>query len=187
MTRSTEPRFRLHHSVHSYGLERLAEADEVEETRRRHAQHFLSLAENAKMPWRHVGYMFALRTLPPPDGEWRPKIGFASLDRDYPNLLAALNWARRAGEAGRELRLAHALAPYWGIRAHSGEATQWLEDALSRDPVADPVLRARVLNEAGLLMLQQREFVRATRLLQEAVALARTIGEPPLLGEALVN
>ena len=75
-------RYRMLEPVRQYGLERLERSGEVEVVRRRHAEFFLALAEEAE-PW--------LRG--PEQASW-----FERLDAENDNLRAALSWLVEQGE-----------------------------------------------------------------------------------------
>ncbi|WUH99729.1 winged helix-turn-helix domain-containing protein [Spirillospora sp. NBC_00431] len=108
-------RYRLLESVAAYGLERLREAGEEDEYRRRHARYYTGLAERA-----------AERLRGPEQGEW-----LDVLDQEAANLATAL-------KHGDAVRLANALAWYWFLRGRFGEARSALEKALSREAAASP-------------------------------------------------
>ncbi|MFI0369174.1 BTAD domain-containing putative transcriptional regulator [Actinomadura sp. 1N219] len=99
-------RFRLLESVAAYGLERLKEAGEEDEFRRRHARYYTGLAERA-----------AERLRGPEQAGW-----LDVLDREAANLTAAL-------KHGDAVRLANALGWYWFLRGRFGEARSALESA----------------------------------------------------------
>ncbi|MFD1151657.1 BTAD domain-containing putative transcriptional regulator, partial [Saccharothrix hoggarensis] len=107
-----EPRFRLLESVADYGRERLREAGEFDEVRRRHAEFHLALAERADRELRTAGQLRWLRRL----------------DADTANLRAAHDVLEPAGAA----RLARALTWYWFLR---GRLREGLRLMTSPDPV----------------------------------------------------
>ncbi|TDD39074.1 AfsR/SARP family transcriptional regulator [Actinomadura sp. KC06] len=105
-------RYRLLESVAAYGLERLKEAGEEDEFRRRHARYYTGLAERASE-----------RLRGPEQAEW-----LDVLDHEAANLTAAL-------KHGDAVRLASALGWYWFLRGRFGEARSAFESA-SRPPAA---------------------------------------------------
>lgn len=107
-----EPRFRLLESVADYGRERLREAGEFEDVRRRHAAFYLGLAERADPELR------AARQL-----EWLRR-----LDADTANLRAAHDVLDPAGAA----RLVMALTWYWFLRGRLREGRRLMT---ATDPV----------------------------------------------------
>jgi predicted ATPase/DNA-binding SARP family transcriptional activator len=105
---SSQPRYRMLETLREFGVERLADAHQVADIRRRHARHFLALAEEADPHLRR-----------PEQLEW-----FAKLTAERDNLLAALRYAVDTGDADTATRLGAALAWYWTARSeHAAAAT----------------------------------------------------------------
>jgi predicted ATPase/DNA-binding SARP family transcriptional activator len=111
---------------------------------------------------------------------------FARLEREHDNLRAALTWAF-AHDAEAGLRLAVSVWWFWSSRGYLAEGRRWLEMALARAPTAPPELRARALQGAGVLARQQSDYQQATALLEEALALRRTLGDNPAIARLLGN
>ncbi|MFI6500778.1 BTAD domain-containing putative transcriptional regulator [Nonomuraea typhae] len=108
-------RYRMLETIRAYALERLAEAGEVEEYRRRLAVHLRDLAE-AAVPWLRTSAQI----------EWIERL---SAERD--DCAAALRWALEAGDADLALRLCGALNWYWWMCGYRMESAQWAEQALA--------------------------------------------------------
>ncbi|WP_181019740.1 BTAD domain-containing putative transcriptional regulator [Nonomuraea typhae] len=108
-------RYRMLETIRAYALERLAEAGEVEEYRRRLAVHLRDLAE-AAVPWLRTSAQI----------EWIERLG---AERD--NCAAALRWSLEAGDADLALRLCGALNWYWWMCGYRTESAQWAEQALA--------------------------------------------------------
>ncbi len=157
-----EPRFGLLDTLHAFALSRLDQQSE-DETRERHARHFLALAERAE------------RALIGPDQRtWLDR-----LERELGNFRAALRWAVDRGDSALALRLAAALWFFWDMRGHLREGQQWLDAALAL-PVTDDVshLRPWALNAAGwLALVQHASYGPAIALLEEAGTTARAVGD----------
>ena len=165
-----EPRFGMLEMIREYALERLAEAGELEDTRRRHAEHYAALAEGARDQL--VG-----------------PAQFATLDRleaDYDNLSAALTWSLGSSAADPApdgervaigLRLAQALGQFWNIRSHAGEGRRWLQRAvdLAADDAGAPL--ATVAHWLGMLLTQHGELDAAVQLFERSLAIWRDLGE----------
>ncbi|MEU5956947.1 BTAD domain-containing putative transcriptional regulator [Streptomyces sp. NPDC047525] len=111
-------RYRMLESVTAYSLERLDEAGETKDVRRRHAHHYADLAERA-----------APQLLGPGQQQWLHR-----LDSEAVNLRTALEWAQAEGDAALALRLANSLTWYWFLRGRLGEAERSLTLALSLPP-----------------------------------------------------
>jgi predicted ATPase/class 3 adenylate cyclase len=165
-----EPRFDMLETIREYAAERLATSEEEADIRRRHAELFRSLAEEAG----------------PALGAEDPISWLERLDRDNDNLRAALGWAIRAGEAEIGLRLA---APIWRFWLHRGllaEGRAWLERLLAlpsaqgRSPV-----RGWALEALGGLTYWQNDYAPTRAAYDEAESIAREIEDNSLLARVL--
>jgi predicted ATPase/DNA-binding SARP family transcriptional activator len=113
---SRPPRFRLLETVAAYGLERMAEAGELECVRQRHAAHYLAFAERAEPELRGAHQQ-----------RWLER-----LDAESANLRAAVDHlVQQADGAEQALRLVQALCWYWFLRGRTGEAVRSLRAALA--------------------------------------------------------
>jgi predicted ATPase/DNA-binding SARP family transcriptional activator len=134
-------RYRLLESVRDYGLDRLAEADEVAATRLRHLEHHVALAQQA-----------ATRLRGPEQARW-----LRVLDTSAADLRAALDTAVATGAAGAAMRLVDALGWHWCLLGRWNEALRCCAHALAvADGRADGTgdARARVaVWQAGFEML----------------------------------
>ena len=158
-------RYRLLESLRAYGLERLAEAGELESRKRLHAEHFTALACGGPELPESNG---SLPTIPPADVD---------------NLREALGWSRIA-DPSLYLRLACAFG-WFGVRSgHLAEARSWLEPA-QMSSASDEALGARASAILGVLAWRQGDLNAAERYAAQAVVLSRAIGEPTALALAL--
>ena len=158
-------RFSMLETIREFGLERLAEHDEVDALRRAHAGVFLDLAERADPEL--VG---------PGQAAWLDR-----LQRDHANLGAAMSWATAADDretADVALRMAAALHRYWRLRGYLTEGRARLKAALAHD--GDPDARANALRVAGDLASDQGDNAEAIPLLEAAIATWRASGGRPI-------
>ncbi|MFL1376430.1 BTAD domain-containing putative transcriptional regulator [Nocardiopsis protaetiae] len=118
-------RYRLLESVAAYCAERLAEAGELEETRRAFVAFHVREAERRDPLLRGARQREAL--------EW--------FDEETVNLRHALESAVRAQDTDAALRLVNALAWYWRLRSRTAEARRSFESAL-RLPGGPPAARS---------------------------------------------
>ncbi|MFI7233273.1 BTAD domain-containing putative transcriptional regulator [Nonomuraea angiospora] len=123
------PRYRLLESVAVYCTERMHEAGELQQIRRRRLAHYTQLAERAEP------HLYG-----PDQRRWLQR-----LDAEAANLHDALDDAARQGAAGLALRLANALAWYWFLRGRLTEARRSLRAALDATGEALPAARARAM------------------------------------------
>jgi predicted ATPase/DNA-binding SARP family transcriptional activator len=115
-----EPRFRMLQTIREFGLERLAASGEEPEIRERHAQFFLTLAEEAAGELSGPGHV-----------AWLDR-----LTRDHDNLRGALRWSVDADRAETGLLIAAALWRFWQLRDHLAEGEAWLTALLAAPSAA---------------------------------------------------
>ena len=163
-----EPRFTMLETIREYAAERLQAGGEAEELRRRHAEEFLGLAEQAEDVF-YGGEQAAL---------------WARTEESNDNMRAALSWAA-AVDPEVELRLAVALYGFWFVRANYAEGRTWLEDALSRAPSAPAQLRGRALASAAELAIFQGDDEDARSLVDRGLTLYRELGDPTGIARAV--
>jgi tetratricopeptide (TPR) repeat protein len=165
-------RFRMLETIRAYALERLAERGEADEFRRRHAEHFADLAEDAEM-----------RVLRGADqADWIERI-----ETEHDNLRAALGWTHEAGETELELRIAGALRGFWYVRSYLGEGRRWYAQALAANGPQPPLLRAKALRGAFGLAQRQGRLQEAERFIIEALELYRRNSDEEGLQSSLNN
>ena len=163
-------RYRLLETVRQYGMEKLAEFGEAGRVRRRHAEYYLALAEEAE---------------PELSGS-RQGIWLEQLEAEHDNFRAVLGWALESGEADLGLRLAGALGEFWHTHGPLSEGRRWLEMCLSEeDGASSPYARAKALNEAGWITVFQGD--EGTALLEESLALFKELGDKAGIASALAN
>ncbi|MGE5134312.1 MAG: ATP-binding protein, partial [Gemmatimonadota bacterium] len=107
-------RYHLLATVRDYARERLADAGEQEQARRAHLRVCVELAEQA------AARIEADKQEP---GSLERELD--RLDAETPNLRAALEYARQAGDAVAGLRIAGPLGRYAYLRGHYAEVRQW--------------------------------------------------------------
>jgi tetratricopeptide (TPR) repeat protein len=145
-------RYRLLETIRQYAAERLAEAGEAEQARRRHAGTFVSLAERE----RRLGVLL----------------------REHDNFRAALDYALAAGDPAGP-RLARALGGFWLARGLLQEGQGWLERALATGP-ADRRLHADLLRLLGTVLYAAGDIQQARTTLGQAREDAEAAGTTSL-------
>ena len=167
-----EPRFGMLETIREYATERLETSREAEATRRRHAEHYLALAETAE-----AGFYGTEQAA------WAGR-----LEAEHDNLRTALGWALESAAAEVGLRLAGALARFWEAQGHFTEGRRWLEGLLVLPEGGGPTtaaIRAKALNGAARLAHRQGDVGRAAALADENLALSRELRDRQAIGEAL--
>jgi predicted ATPase/class 3 adenylate cyclase len=175
--RRGEPRFLMLETLQEYAGARLAQSGAEGAVRAAHAAHVLALVEEAEP---HLTGADQER--------WMDR-----LDGEHDNLRAALRWAQESSlrqEMG--LRIAGGVWRLWYVRGHLSEGRRWLEALLggraAQEPsVAAAAVRAKALNAAGSLAWVQSDYVRATVLHEESLALYRDLGDRSGIATALNN
>jgi len=138
-----EPRLSMLETIREYALECLAANGELEITRQVHADYYLTLAE-----------------------EVEPKLGgpdqatlLDQLEREHDNLRAALQWSLERGEAEHRmemaLRFGGVLRRFWLVHGHLNEGRIFLERALAQSEGTTASVRAKALNSAANIALNQ--------------------------------
>jgi predicted ATPase/class 3 adenylate cyclase/DNA-binding CsgD family transcriptional regulator len=162
-------RYRLLETVRQYGLERLAESGEADAVRTRHRDHYAHMAAR-------------LDTLV--GGENRDHI--KCLGADIDNLRAAFQWSREIEDVEAALRLASSLQPLWLGQGRTLEGLTWFDAAFADAGLQGVAAGVRVRARADAVVLDAwRANLSRLDQAQEAVTLARTLNDPPLLGRVL--
>ena len=156
--RDGEMRYHLLETVRQYAADRLETRRESSAVRRRHAQHFLDLAESAET--RGAGQ----------------RRGLQRLDPDMDNLRAAADFAVASGDSETELRLVAALWPYWQVRGHLAEGRDRLEAAIAREGADGAGGFARAVFGAGILSWTLGDYSRVRTLAKELLEAASLTG-----------
>jgi len=110
----------------------------------------------------------------------------ARLDRDQDQIQQALAWlVENDPTVGLELALA--LPDYWHLRGKWAEGRGWLERLLAAAPDLPPSMRCHVLSSISGLAFRQGENETARQLANEALAIARGLGDVRLIVGALTR
>jgi predicted ATPase/class 3 adenylate cyclase len=167
-----EPRFRYLVTIREFGLQKMAEAGELDEFGRRHAAYFASFAERMVEP------------LTGPDVvHW-----VSRLDADYDNLRAAIRWSIDSGEATSALHILGWAWRFWYQGSHLAEGRRAIEEVLGLPAAASPNRdRAIGLNGAGGIAYWLADFGAAERYWTEALAINEAHGDVAGTAESHYN
>jgi predicted ATPase/DNA-binding SARP family transcriptional activator len=160
-------RLRMLETIREYALEQLAADEDAEFVRRRHAEHFLKLAESEPVA---------------EQAAW-----LARIDAERDNFREALSWCLDLGEASLALRIAAALWEFWWVRGYLAEGRGWLDAALARGRNAPPELRASALHAAGSLATRQGDYEAAAALFEESLALSEELDDSAGTARSLLS
>jgi predicted ATPase len=158
LVRHTQERYWMLESIREYAAKLLETSDEDAELRRRHAHHFLELAESAGLSLE-------------PLAEQRYDIASAEID----NLRAGLSWLSDA-DPPVALRLAAALDAFWVI-TDPFEGMRWYASLLEKAKDAPADVRARAFLAYGGSANPAGDDALAQSLYQESHDLYRAIGD----------
>lgn len=164
-------RFTMLETVREYAAELLAGHGEWAEARRRHAQFFLLLAEEAEA-----------RLRGPEQGGW-----VARLTWELDNLRAALTWSLEADDAELGLRLATSLGHFWRMRGYLAEGQRWLEEMLVRADNVPEAVRAKALNAAGAIASDRHDLTQAAAWYGTSLAIWRRLGDTRRIATSLIG
>jgi predicted ATPase/DNA-binding XRE family transcriptional regulator len=158
-----EARYDMLDVVKEYAARRLLDAHESEEFARRHALHYLKLAEDAEPNLVRVGH----------------EIWFERLHVQRGNLRSGMAWTIESGEALLALRYTVALWRYWRQRGEYAEGRRWSDAALAMPAgAATASLRAKAVWAAAALAYPQGDHVRMAALAAEGLELAKQSDDP---------
>jgi predicted ATPase/DNA-binding XRE family transcriptional regulator len=161
--------------IREFAADRLAGAGWAEEAARRHAQYYISLAEEAEAHLRG-----------PNQADWLER-----LDDELDNLRSAMAWALRTRSVSEALRLSGGLWLFCYLRGHYAEGSQWLERSLTlgdsvpaKDMGGLAPACAKANLGAGMLAFLQCEYDAATVRLETALVQYKELDD--VAGTALV-
>lgn len=166
--RSDEPRLGMLETIREYALDRLAARGDGDVVRRRHADYYVALCEEAEPA-----------LLGPRQREWLER-----LDAERDNIRAVLAWAVDTGEADVGLRIGAALWRYSQLRSLEHEARERLQELLALAP-GSPATRAKAQTMLATVSLVDGDRETARRLLEESLPVHRREGDGGLVAHAL--
>jgi predicted ATPase/class 3 adenylate cyclase len=171
-TPSEAVRFRMLETIREFGLEQLEAAGEADTTRDGHTSFFLGLAEAAEP---HLRGMQQKRWLD-------------ELELDHDNLRVALRRAIDGGHYEMALRLVGALWRFWHLHGHLDEGRRWAEEVLALPGAAQRTApRAKALTGLGGVAYWQEDLPTTGAAYEEALAIARELGDRLAEAEGLYN
>jgi predicted ATPase/DNA-binding CsgD family transcriptional regulator len=169
-TVENDRQFSILPTLREFGLDELEQSGERAATEKRHTFYMLALAERAAPHLTGREQVFWLNQLATVKGDLQAAV--ARLIEMEPPELA--------------LRMATALWRFGYTRGFILEARGWLEAALARARERT-ALRAKALNGAGILSNMEGRFERTRAFHEEALGIAREIGDKPTMAIALVG
>ncbi|MFY9586300.1 MAG: adenylate/guanylate cyclase domain-containing protein [Actinomycetota bacterium] len=168
LVRHTGERFWMLETILAYSIEQLEQSGEADETRQRHAEHYLAIAEQGAP---HKTGLFST--------EWVDQ-----QENEYDNHRAACDWLASTGQTQEVLRLTGSLTELWQSRGPLAEGARRLEAALRADD-RPTLARAQALQGASDVASSLGDLVTNRRYCEGALALHRRLGNDRGIAGAL--
>jgi predicted ATPase/class 3 adenylate cyclase/DNA-binding CsgD family transcriptional regulator len=165
-------RYRLLETVRAYALEKLGESGDEHAVRSRHRDHYTALAAGLDSPAR-AGHEQLLE----------------QAETEIDNLRAAFAFSRDNADHDLALQLASSLQSLWLARGRVREGLAWfdgvLDDLSMQQGEVAPAVRARAFVDRAVLDASRSVHEGADQV-QQALTIARQLGDPALLVRALI-
>jgi tetratricopeptide (TPR) repeat protein len=162
LKQSGSDRLLILETIREFAAERLEQAGEADELRRRHAEHYASVAEGIRSGVADMS-------------TGRDQIETFEIEQD--NFRAALEHFLTTGPSERALELVDSLWIHWMRAGQLDEGERWTTRALAAaDQTPRPLLESTI-GTLGDFARFRGDLERAASLKQTALAMARTIGD----------
>jgi predicted ATPase/DNA-binding CsgD family transcriptional regulator len=165
-----ESRFTMLETIRDLAAERLEDDGETAQTRQRHAETFLALAEEA-----------ALDQMPVDTPAW-----YVRFEREHDNLRSAMAWFIE-GRDEAELRLVGLLWRFWLSHDHQAEARTWIEGALVHHHGGETVEVAGAFRAAAMLAFFDGRPLDGVAHAERSLTLSVRLGDRPGVAVSLFN
>lgn len=172
-----EPRYVMLETIREYAGELLAASGEETAIRRRHADYYVALAEQAE--WSMLGRE---------QQRW-----FGRLDAERENHRAAIEWALAQGDGLVAARIGAAIWRFWWVRGGIQEGLGWLRagllavEARSTEDEGFALLHAYTLTGLGHMSLTLGHYALAEGYHHEALVIYRRLNHGFGIGRGLYN
>jgi predicted ATPase len=153
-------RYRLLETVRQYAAALFAVDTDADDVRRRHAHHYLRLAEASCLSLDSIG---------------RGRQNHAPVLREQHNLRAAIDWATTS-DIELAARLVLALENFWVTQALD-EGRRRFKEVVERSGALDRRLRARLLRDYAACLDVLQDFASAQSLYEQSRELFRELGD----------
>ena len=167
-------RYHLLATVRDYARERLTAAGEYDQARQAHVRFYADFVEQIE---------------PRIGGDARGEVDLEyelnRIEVETPNIRAALDFARSAGDMAGALRITGPLERYAYLRGQYSEVRRWMDSAVTIGPAAPTMLLAKALLGSGGLAHLQCDYATAVRRLEAALRLYQELDDPHGIARAL--
>jgi non-specific serine/threonine protein kinase len=166
-------RFTMLETIREFGLEQLDSSNEVEIIHEQHLKFYLDLAEQLEPELTGCNQKSCLMTV----------------EDEYDNFRAALQFAKANDETETGLRIAGAIWRFWEMRGLVSEGRKILDELLSHNQNTNvPAdVRAKALNGAAILAANQGDYAKQSEILEESLALYRKLGDKRGIAQSINN
>jgi predicted ATPase/transcriptional regulator with XRE-family HTH domain len=166
-------RYTMLETIREFGLDQLAAVGEVEEANRRHFDYFVTVAERGDD---------AIHRRPEgaASDEWIDR-----LETEHDNFRAALDWANETEHYDLGFHLVGLLWYFLTNAGHNAEGRRWTDRFMPLAEVVPSRSRMRALTVSGLDAHYLGNTTEGIRRMEEAVELARSVGEDDMAAPAL--
>ncbi len=165
---NSEVRYRLLVPIHQFARERLKASGALAAVQTRHAAHFLALAAEAELNLQSADQV----------------IWITLLERELPNLRAAMSWFLEQRDMDRATRLGWSLWLFLWMRGLLSEGRRWVEQILPQTVQAPTAVRGRALLMAMVIGFGQGAYGWAAALIEEALAIFHDLEDAQGLAHA---
>ncbi|MBX3084915.1 MAG: tetratricopeptide repeat protein [Anaerolineae bacterium] len=162
-------RYDLHELTRQYAADKLHSAGLTPEIRQRHCAVYQQLAER-----------FGAQI-----GRAEAVAAFARLDQEHDNLRTAMSFALEIGAINVARHMVHSLFYFWQRRGYWQESERWILASFQAAEEADSVPLCQVLVCGAVCYGIQARYTESFGFLQRALDMARRLGDPTTLTEAL--
>ena len=169
------PRIRLLQTVRRFALEVLADAGELADVRRTHAEHYVALAESANNELRGPHELAAR----------------ATIESALPELREVLVWCLEEASADDDarltlgMRLCSALSWFWYTSGYVAEGRHWTQRATARASSEQGGEFATVLHTLAVLLMQQGDYQQGRNVAAKCLRIWRRIGDQSMIAKEL--
>ena len=160
LLRRRDERFGMLETIREFAAERLEISGDAGQTRGRHAEFFMTLAQEADPHLRGAG-----------SNAWLDR-----LDEEHDNLRAAMDHFEAVGKTELVLQLTGALWGFWYIRGHYVEGARRVEAALRADQTPTAARAKALIGASGMASLLG-DVEASRRWAEEALELTRRLGD----------
>ncbi|HET9660942.1 MAG TPA: helix-turn-helix domain-containing protein, partial [Thermomicrobiales bacterium] len=164
------PRFVLLDTIREFALQTLRETNELDQARAAHAHWHVVLVEN------QIASIDTEST----------SIMLDRLRNEHDNILEALAWSVRSGQAELAVRLSGALWFYWYIQGLWSTGILWIKTALALDGPVPVLPWAVAWNALGFLAHYQGDRTASAQALERGLEFARAADNAREIGTSLV-